>query len=163
MTEKIERTRSPKGSFKKHSPQMKTHVLRILENNGGNLKKTVEQTGVSAQTIRKWRDLAAPFEKDGETRRPLAERLEETAHQAIDVLQKKLKSPKASVGDISRAMELAVRAKRQLDNNLPPPPNLSQEETLRRLTELYRQSKESRGGSPLQLVKNEDAEQTQTG
>jgi len=45
------------GTARRFSDADKVHVYTVLAANGGNVKATVRETGVSAPTIRKWRAL----------------------------------------------------------------------------------------------------------
>ncbi len=110
----------------KYSPAQVDQILLQLIENGGVLKKTHEQTGVSMTTLSKWRsethverynELLRSHGNELKVRsmavaRQRIQEFDATQKQFLDRLEQMAEDPDLSPGDASKAMDALTRAKK---------------------------------------------------
>lgn len=97
---------------RQHSDQFKAEALAALDANGGNVRRTASQVGVSPNTLRDWREGRGvnPEVTDirSEKRQSLADRLDAIAHKALDGLLEQPESYFGSFKDRMTGVAIAI-------------------------------------------------------
>lgn len=94
-------------TYQDYSVERKAEVLALVQANGGNVKRTADQTGIHHATIQYW--IANPNRLAGIQQHKvveLAEKLENIANQCADLLPAML--PAASVREVVGAMGQSI-------------------------------------------------------
>lgn len=129
---------------RQHSDDQKANALAALEANGGNLKRTAEQLGLPLSTLYGWSNGEGVHPDVAEIRNQkkgdLADRLEEVAHQLVDVMPGKL--DEAPLREVAVALGIAVEKMRLLRGQATSlagkADELTDEELERKIAELDR-------------------------
>ena len=98
-----------------YTDEQRTAALLALDANGGNVKVTAAELGLPRKTLEQWaKGIAVPHVAKTRhvTRLPLADRLEELAHQLIDCIPSKL--DEAPLREVAAALNVAAEKMRLL-------------------------------------------------
>lgn len=96
-------------AYRRYSDQDKAVALAALETHHGNVTEAAAFAGVPRKTLEEWRDGRTAEDVANirqEVKQSLADRLEDIAHQYLDVLPEKI--PKATLMQLSTALAIAV-------------------------------------------------------
>ncbi len=129
---------------RQYSDSEKAEYLAALDANGGNVAHTARQTGVPRVTLQQWRNgtVSADVPKlRQEKKEALSDRLEVIAHSLVDAIPSAIAG--ANLQQITTSLAIAIDKMLLLKGQpteITPVSNMTDEERLRRLTELVQKA-----------------------